>query len=555
MNHDHGASISNDIQEDFDEITRQIRALQSSQDELSSSIRNLQVRAARIQNQKAAVSRIPSDVLSMIFEECRHLNPQWSGVLFVLRQSPIEVRLSHVSSHWREVALTSPSLWSSIHYPFAHKEGSLIEYLKRSDRSLLDVYIGPWREHPQIEHVLTNIILPHLPRFRQLVLDAVSRETLASLLATFRNVSAPALTRLRVMCRGPMSTAGPIASAKLFTKGAPLLSDVRLDSVAVILPKTQANTLHFYSPPGPPLPLSREKLFRAVSAFPSLRRLHVKSAIELNSATLVPPICLPLLSELVVHGLAVSTGIRMFDVISTPNIESLYLVDMNCSAISAIHRFMTQSYPKAFQSLRTLRYIRCEFSEDVDIHFLRATPDISELLIPVDKTNYLIRMLVNSDKQAAIHGCAPLWPKLRTVTLHTPGYYCAQVAGAGGVPDDEPSPTMNLLQELVTGRKMLGRPLSKLCFKGPNAGPFANEFHWGLNRVKEFVPIEVVFCQIPALLQDGGQEYDWAIIAEAYGLQLRQFLQQVQGMRQQLASILPPNFSFEPLRRRVGSPA
>jgi hypothetical protein len=552
MNYDQG-NVSSNTQEDFDEITQQIRVLQSSQDELSRSIRNLQVRAARIYNQKAAVSRIPSDVLSMIFEECRQLNPQWSGVLFLLHQSPVEVRLSHVSSHWREVALTSPSLWSSIHYPFAHKEVTLMEYLKRSDGSLLDVYIGPWRQHPQTEHVLTNIILPHLPRFRQLVLDAVSRETLAWLLATFHNVSAPALTRLRVMCRGPMSTAGPIASANLFTKGAPLLSDVRFDSVAVILPKTEAKTLHFCPPPGPPFPLAHEKLFQALSAFPSLRTLHMKSAIELNSATPVPLIRLPSLRELVVYGLAVSTGIRIFDVISTPNIESLYLVDMNCSAISAIHRFITRSYPDAFQSLRVLRYIKCEFSEDMDIHFLRATPGISQLLVPVDKTNYLIRMLVNSDKQAAIHGCAPLWPELRTVTLHTG--YCAQVVGAGGVPDDEPSPTMNLLQELVTGRKMLGRPLSKLCFKGPNAGPFANEFHWGLNRAKEFVPTEVVFCQVPALLQDGGQEYDWAIVAEAYGMQLRQFLHQVQGIRQQLTTILPPNFSFQQLRRRVDGPA
>ncbi|KAG1905305.1 uncharacterized protein F5891DRAFT_683982 [Suillus fuscotomentosus] len=553
MNHNQ-ASVNSNTQEDFDEITQQIRVLQSSQDELSRSIRNLQVRAARIQNQKAAVSRIPSDVLSMIFEECRQLNPQWSGILFLLHQSPVEVRLSHVSSHWREVALTSPSLWSSIHYPFSHKEDSLMEYLKRSDGSLLDVYIGPWRQHPQIEHVLTNIILPHLPRFRQLVLDAVSREALASLLATFRNVSAPALTRLRVMCRGPMSTAGPIASAKLFTKGAPLLSDVRLDSVAVILPKTEAKTLHFCPPPGPPFPLTREKLFRAMSAFPFLRRLHVKSAIELNNVAPIPPILLPSLRELVVHGLAVSTGIRIFDVISTPNIESLYLVDMNCSAISAIHRFMTQSYPDAFQSLQVLRYIKCEFSEDMDIHFLRATPGVSQLLVPVDKTNYLIRMLVNSDKQAAIHGCPPLWPELRTVTLHT-HEYCAQVVGAGGVPDDEPSPTMNLLQELVTGRKVLGRPLSKLSFKGPNAGPFSNEFHWGLNRAKEFISTEVVSCQITALLYDGGQEYDWAVVAEAYGMQLRQFLQQVQGIRQQLATILPPNFSFQQLRRRVDAPA
>jgi hypothetical protein len=545
-------TISSNTQ-DFDEITQRIHALQSSQEELSRSIRNLQVHAARLQNQKAAVSRIPSDVLSIIFKECCQFNPQWSGVLSLLRQSPIEVRLSHVSSHWRDVALTTPSLWSSIHYPFEHREDSLTEYLKRSEGSLLDIYIGPWTKHPLMERVVTNVILPHLPRFRQLVLDAVSRETLAALLEMFRDVSAPALTQLRVMCRGQISAAGPLATASLFTRGAPSLSDVRLDSVAVILPQTEAKTLHFCSPPGLPFLLTRGGLFNAVSAFPSLHTLHLKSAVELNNSTPVPVIHLPSLRELAVHGLALATGLRVFDVISTPNIESLYLVDMKSCAVSAIHKFIAQSYPDAFQSLRVLRYVRCEFSEDMDVHFLRATPGISELLVPVDKTNYLIRMLVNSDKQAAIHGCAPLWPELRTITLHTPGY-SPQFVGANGVAINESSPTMNLLQELVTGRKMLSRPLSKLRFKGPNAGPFSNEFHWGLNQAKEFVPTEAVFCQIPALLRDGGQEYGWATIAEAYGMQLRHFLQQVQVIRRQIAPVVPPNFSFQQPRRRVSVP-
>jgi len=537
--------------QDLDEITQRIHALQSLQDELSRSIGSLQIRAARLRNQKVAVSRLPSDVLSIIFEECRYFNPQWSGVLSLLRQLPIEVRLSHVSSHWRQVALTTPSLWSTIHYPFEHKETSLVEYLKRSEGSLLNIYIGPWTKHPLMERVVTNIILPHLPRFRQLVLDAVSRESLAALLEMFRDVSAPALARLRVMCRGQTSTAGPLAPASLFIRGAPLLSDIRLDSVAVILPRAEARTLHFYAPPGPPFLLTREGLFKSLSVFPSLHTLHLKSAIELSSSAPVPVIHLPSLRELAVHGLAMATGSRIFDIICAPNIDSLYLVDMRYFAVSAIHKSITQSSPNAFQSLRVLRYVRCEFSEDMDVYFLRATPGISELLLPVDKTNYLVRMLVNSDKQAAIHECTPLWPALHTITLHTPGY-CVRLVGAGGVPINESSPTMTLLQELVTGRKRLGRPLSKLRFKGPNAVPFANEFHWGLNQAKEFVPTEVIFCQIPALLRDGGQEYCWATIAEAYGMQLRQFLHQIQGIRQQIAPVLPPNFSFQQLRRRVG---
>ena len=50
--------------------------------------------------------------------------------------------------------------------------------------------------------------------------------------------------------------------------------------------------------------------------------------------------------------------------------------------------------------------------------------------------------------------------------------------------------------------------------------PFANEFRWGHSQAKEFIPTEVMFCQILALLHDGGQGYCW----EAYSMQLQQFL-------------------------------
>ncbi|KIM52242.1 hypothetical protein SCLCIDRAFT_1223925 [Scleroderma citrinum Foug A] len=548
-NNSHG-----DMEDELAQLTTQISALESSQDELARVMKNLRVKAARIQNSKVAVSRLPSDVLALIFEECHQSNPQWTGVLCLLGQLPVEVRLSHVCSQWRGVALATPSLWSSIRFPFEQREDSLLEYLERSRGSLLDVYLGPWAKYPNLERTLTTVLVPHVHRFRQLILEAVSRESLSTLLSAFQDQSAPALRRLRVMCRGTIVTPGPMTGGAIFSNGAPLLTDVRLDNVPVILPNSVTTMLSFSAYPGPPFPMSREGFYRTLSACPSLTTLHLRGFIELGSQTPVYPVLLPHLRELVVNGRMLGNGLRLFDLISTPNLETLVLEDVKAHALVWIHRYIASSYPHAFQGLHTLRYIRCDFGGvDMDVHFLRATPAITDLVLSVDRHMRLIRLLNNSDKQALVCGCSPMWPNLRKITLHTQGYAGNVTVGAG-VPLNEPSPTMALLQEFVACRNMLRRPLANLSFKGHNAGPVNNEFLWGLNQMKQYVPTEVAACPMQAMLADSGYVADWAATVEAYSSQLRHFLGQVSLVRQQMTPVIPPSFNIHHLRRRIGVP-
>jgi hypothetical protein len=540
------------LKDELEQLTTQIGGLQASHDELVHVMRNLRARAARLQNSKAAVARLPPDVLVMVFEQCRHLNPQWTGVLSLLRQLPVEVRLSHVCSQWRAVALSTPSLWSSIHFPFEHKEESLHEYLKRSEGSLLQVYLGPWAKYSNLERTLTTVLMPHVGRFHELVLDAVSRETLSALLHAFRDEAAPALRRLRVMCRGTIITHGPLPVVNIFTKGAPLLTDVRLDNVPVLLPNPGAEMLSFSVYPGPQFPMSRSGFHQVLAACPSLKSLHLRGFVELIAQAPISPIHLPTLRELVVNGRILANGLHLFDLISAPNIDTLILEDVKLHSLASIHKFIARSHPHAFQSLTKLRYVRCEF-EPMDVHLLRATPSISELVLSVDKNMHLIRLLVNCDKQAAMYGCPPMWPDLRTVTLHTQGY-TGHAVGVVGVPVNEPSPTMLLLQEFITCRNTQGKPIKLLRFKGPNAGPFSSEFHWGLNQAKQYVPTQAICCQVSGILADCGYSNDWAAISEAYSNQLRQFLAQVSLVRHQIAPVLPPNFNIQHLRRRIGVP-
>ncbi|KAF9236716.1 hypothetical protein BU15DRAFT_76676 [Melanogaster broomeanus] len=524
--------------DELEQLSAQIGELQASRDELVRVLRNLETRAARIQNSKAAVSRLPSDVLVMIFQETRQLNPQWSGVLSLLRQSPTEVRLSHVCTQWRDVALSTPSLWSSVRFPFEHKEESLHAYLKRSEGSLLDVYLGPWAKYPNLERTLMTVLMPHLVRFRQLVLDAVSRETLSTLLHAFRDEYAPALRRLRVMCRGTIITHGPLATATIFSKGAPLLTDVRTRQYPCYTPESGGQNAFVLHLSRPAIPNVTGRLLSDINGLP----FSFNSPPPWGHRTQLPNAHIPhtssTLRELVVNGHVLANGLRLFDIISVPNIETLVLEDVKLSALTSIHTFIARSYPNAFQSLKALRYVRCEFGPDMDVHLLRATPSVSEVVLSVDKNMHLVRLLVNSDKQAMMYGCPPMWPHLRTVTLHTHGY-TGPVVGGAGVPVNEPSSTMALLQEFITCRNALRKPISMLSFKGPNAGPFSNEFRWGLSQVKQYVPTQAICCQLSAMLADCGYAYDWAAIVEAYGNQLRQFLAQVSLVRHQIAPVLP----------------
>ncbi|KAI6115603.1 hypothetical protein EV401DRAFT_1975376 [Pisolithus croceorrhizus] len=426
------AGTRDDTAHELSHLAARISDLQSAHDDMARVLKNLKVTAARIQNSKAPVSRLPSDVLSLIFEECHQSNPQWTGVLCLLGQLPIEVRLSHVSSQWREVALATPSLWSSIRFPFEQREDSLVEYLERSRGGLLDVYLGPWAKYPNLERALTTVLIPHLGRFQQLVLEAVSRETLTTLLSAFQDQSAPALRRLRVMCRA---------------KGLPLLTDVRLDNVAITLPSPVATTLSLSAYPGPQFPMTREAFY------------------------------------------------------------------LKAHALTWIHRHIACAYPHAFQSLAhtTIYSVRFSGVRTWTYTFLRATPAVSDLVLSVDRYMRLIRLLTNSDKQAA--------------------GYAGNVVGTG-VPLNEPSPTMALLQEFVR------IPISVLP-------QFNNEFLWGLNQMKQYVRHGT----------DSGYVADWGATVDAYSAQLRQFLSQLSIIRQQMVPVLPPNFNILHLRRRLGVPA
>ncbi|KAG6896693.1 hypothetical protein C0992_006631 [Termitomyces sp. T32_za158] len=112
--------------------------------------------------------RIPPELLSAIFSEVAHENRKIGHKDWIKS-------ITHVCSHWREVALNDPKLWANIsleNAPWAE------EMLRRSDPEFLTIrYDGPMKatKHARCTRslkILSEILRLHLPRIKSLVLDS-----------------------------------------------------------------------------------------------------------------------------------------------------------------------------------------------------------------------------------------------------------------------------------------------------------------------------------------------------------------------------------------------
>ncbi|KAH7907015.1 hypothetical protein BJ138DRAFT_1070830 [Hygrophoropsis aurantiaca] len=468
------AQMSVSSQQELAQLQAQISALEDKKISLAReaykvhiSIRELQVRVARITNQSAPISRLPSDVLAIIFEELRHLPPS------PIRYQPalVEIQLSHVSCRWREVALNTPSLWSSIRYPILHRDRSLTAYLDRCGECLLDVHIGPRSTSQASFQTVISTLLPRINRFRELTIDALGREELCALLSLFHNATAPAMKRLKLNCQDAVNMRD-LSPIKIFQGGTPLLSDIRLDGIPLVLPSSGVTTLHLTAHLGSAAALSQTAFFDLMSCFSSLSCLHLMGFILGNNRAddfPAAPFELPSLRELLIHGNAVSTGFSFFETVSTPNIEVLSLENLRQNSLSFIHKFIA-SCPENFQRLRALQYLHCEFGDDLDIYLPHATPALTELSVSADVRLPLLRLLLNSDKQAVLLGTPALWSNLRVIKLQ------ARKPWDGGNDSDSDdlgngngaiSLISTLLFNIVSHRRRLGNPLAFVHFEGP----------------------------------------------------------------------------------------
>ena len=144
--------------------------LQTIDDEVA-ALRILITSMHRQRNSFARVSRLPPEILSRIFSFLAVINaPTGYGVSSrSVDQKLGWIRVSHVCSHWREVALEDPTLWRCI--PFFLGSHWVTETLVRAKGAPLIIDFMNHLLHQETAQSFTSSILPHLSHVQCLKLS------------------------------------------------------------------------------------------------------------------------------------------------------------------------------------------------------------------------------------------------------------------------------------------------------------------------------------------------------------------------------------------------
>ena len=382
-------------------LARKSRLLQEV-NEIEQELRVAKTRHGRLQNSRTPVSLLPDELLAEIFQLCQE---DW---LYRVRPS-FELVASHVSSHWREIALATPLLWNNIYLVARHGPSNprlpsqvekLSAHLTRSANCLLKVFLV-LETSDTVSHFL-NPMTRHAKRWRQISIS-VSNGVEADLYNSLRKISAPALVHLSLRVgtiQNPDAprTEYPAECPEILTgSGSPALSFVRVAGMIVgrmAPPYGSVTTLHVDA--WPKNIMNHGHFQRMLGMLPRLVNLSLTGlSIQLprDPLDVSSPTPMPSLRSLRIRGNATPCH-RLFTLMALPHLESLSLHNVDT--------FDSTPMP----TLRSLTLEACALSQTEVEHIVHAFPAITTLTI--DNSVPSIYTMLESDD-------GKLWPALEEV--------------------------------------------------------------------------------------------------------------------------------------------
>ena len=220
-------------------------------DNVTLELRYLRATYARTINEDVLIYRLPSELLSSIFMICQQYSDASTKFL------RFQVVASHVSHHWRKIALSTPLLWNDVNfhiYPVNHLPGrylgQLEAHLKHSDTCFLDITLD-FHVADNISTYLT-LLARHSTRWRRLSI-ITNYELVDDIYTLLHSTHTPHLEHLSLNIGKPQQGAlsprqqYPCVLPSVLLSGAPLLSFVRLAGLALGTlhpPISKVTTLH-----------------------------------------------------------------------------------------------------------------------------------------------------------------------------------------------------------------------------------------------------------------------------------------------------------------------
>lgn len=212
---------------------RRVTELERSRSEIDALLLRARLEYTDARNRKAAIYTLPIEILALIFEEC---------VLdFPLRESKrikSALTMSQISRHFRNVALSTPSLWSQIEH-MVGRRGDLFRTaacLERSKTLPLTICLlfNDKNCPPGLEDTF-NTIIPHVRRWQELHLRGFlgTDNGLIACIGRLNNTEAPNMQRLYVerQCFAEEEDI-TLSECRMFRSGAPRLAFVQYIGIA-----------------------------------------------------------------------------------------------------------------------------------------------------------------------------------------------------------------------------------------------------------------------------------------------------------------------------------
>jgi F-box-like len=417
-----------------------------------------QFQHAKFQNSRTPICSLPPEILSWIFELGQAIEigevdgSDIDGAS--VHVSSFEVMMSHICSHFRNVALDTHKLWRSIDITGVQSIESVTTYISRSDHCGLRVRLDFSAQAPSVDELVKfDVILPHSDRYNRLIIYTVNEPMDNPIVRHFRDRDAPMLEHLSISVEEVEGTT--TANTGVFLGGAEKLSFVRLRGLAIPLfrpPLNAVTTLHLEQTS--PLPIHFATFLQILTASPFLAHLSVYGDIvsSLNWPGTVHPIDLPNLRSLRICGVSGMIYSGLLLGINAACLDSLVLKD---AQEFDLDNFWASPSVFKFPQLHHLTFCDFEFSSHAYVDVFRAFPRITKFATSYSPTTPMILSLLAQPTEVDIP-----WPDLHTLTFLLNLY------------DDD------LIKDVVRNREAAGCPLVRLRL-GTSLDPSAlRQYNW-----------------------------------------------------------------------------
>lgn len=418
---------------------------------ITSAFRDLS-RCIEIINRPAPISRLPSDVVGLIFRAAQ------AGDVALSQSSqsrPILLRLSEVSQSWHDVAMNSPQLWTTVKIAAPWDLGEVQAYLYASKSLPIDPSIEAWGDDTvgfdensvSIDpEPLCNILTLHMHRCRSI--SIVCGFTFWSLIleisTILKDLDEPQLEKFSVLGNDNIDLEGRGPGGEhiqLFSNSISRVSDLRMniDTFLCVQPPLHGlMTLHLQ--PGTEIALEFSHFLGVLSQCPVLENLTVYASVVDDSQDTITAECfMPSLRSLRFFNVMEQTS-EILLAIEAPLLHDIVFAPCHHEELSVLKDWVRETGQPKFPSMKALGLSIAK----TGAHALQIASDcfheIEDLTLVGKNSALLIRTLAETNNGG-------LWPHLHKITLR-------------GISDGE---SEEALRKPLTLRYTIGLPISQIA--------------------------------------------------------------------------------------------